>query len=72
MNMTAKPWPPAGLAKPAHRALDRAGIASLSDLASRTEAQVAALHGMGPKVMAVLLRTLADEGLSFRSGGAAH
>jgi DNA-directed RNA polymerase alpha subunit len=69
--MTAEPWPPAGLAKPAHRALDRAGIASLSDLATRTEAQVAALHGMGPKVMTVLLRALADEGLSFGSSDTA-
>jgi len=44
--MTAKPWPPAGLAKPAHRALAAAGITNLGDLATRTEAEIAALHGM--------------------------
>ena len=45
--MTAPPWPPAGLAKPAHRALAGARITSLIELSTRTEAEVAALHGMG-------------------------
>lgn len=34
---------------PAQRALTAAGISSLDDLATRTEAEVAVLHGMGPK-----------------------
>jgi len=69
--MTAKPWPPAGLAKPAHRALAAAGITNLGDLATRTEAEIAALHGMGAKVMAILRHALEEEGLAFRSTGAA-
>jgi len=69
--MTAKPWPPAGLAKPARRALASAKIDSLGELATRTEADVAALHGMGAKVMSILRRALEDEGLAFRSANAA-
>ena len=65
--MTAPPWPPAGLAKPAHRALAGARITSLVELSTRTEAEVAALHGMGAKVMVILRRALEDEGLAFRS-----
>lgn len=60
---------PAGLSAPARRALAGAGIATLEDLASRTEADVLRLHGMGPKAMGALRQALADRGRSFASGG---
>lgn len=56
----------AGLAAPAKRALAGAGIASLAELARRTEADVAALHGMGPNGLRMLREKLAARSLSFR------
>jgi DNA-directed RNA polymerase alpha subunit len=60
---------PAGLSAPARRALAGAGIATLDDLALRTEADVLRLHGMGPKAMEALRHALADRGRSFAGGG---
>ncbi len=42
---------PAGLSGPALRALARAGIRSMDDLAGWSSGDLAALHGMGPKAM---------------------
>ena len=61
-----QPWPPKGLARPAQRALTGAGIASLDTLAERSEAAVAALHGMGPNALAILRAAMAERGLRFR------
>lgn len=47
---------PAGLSGPALRALARAAITSMSDLAAWSPRDLAALHGMGPKA----LQQLAD------------
>lgn len=47
-------WRELGLAAPARRALVNAGIFTISDLASRTEAEIAALHGMGKKSLVML------------------
>lgn len=58
----------AGLAKPAQRALANAGIKSLAQLAKKSEAEIAALHGMGPNALATLRRTLSANGLSFSRG----
>ncbi|BDP44136.1 hypothetical protein DAETH_41050 (plasmid) [Deinococcus aetherius] len=55
------------LGAPAQRALSRAGITTLADLARHTEAEVARLHGMGPKALGVLRAALADRGLAFIS-----
>jgi len=63
--MNTVPWPPKGLAKPAHRALAGAGIHSLEELAARREADVAALHGMGPNGVKTLCEALAAKGLRF-------
>jgi predicted Fe-Mo cluster-binding NifX family protein len=63
--MNTVPWPPKGLAKPAHRALAGAGVTNLEALAGRREADIAALHGMGPNGMKVLREALAARGLSF-------
>jgi hypothetical protein len=59
-------WPPEGLAKPAHRALANAKITSLKQLAARREADIAALHGMGPNGVAALKRALKAAGLAFK------
>ena len=59
-------WPPDGLAKPALRALARAKIASLKQVAAKRESDIAALHGMGPNGVATLKRALKAAGLSFR------
>jgi len=55
----------AGLAAPARRALAGAGVGSLAELARRREADVAALHGMGPNALRLLREKLAAQGLRF-------
>ncbi|HWV55971.1 MAG TPA: DNA-directed RNA polymerase subunit alpha C-terminal domain-containing protein [Longimicrobiales bacterium] len=54
------------LSSPARRALEGAGITTLDALANHTEAEVLALHGMGPKSMPTLREALAEAGKSFR------
>jgi hypothetical protein len=58
---------PQGLSGPALRALDRAGIRSVADLARWTAADLAALHGMGPKALEQLRGALAASGQRFRT-----
>ena len=55
----------AGLAAPARRALAAAGFRSLANLATVREAEVASLHGMGPRALKMLRTKLAERGLSF-------
>jgi predicted flap endonuclease-1-like 5' DNA nuclease len=55
------------LSAPARRALAAAGVTSLEQVATWTEADMRKLHGMGPKVMGMLREALAERGLSFRS-----
>jgi predicted Fe-Mo cluster-binding NifX family protein len=55
------------LAAPARRAMANAGIVQLSDLAKRREAEVVALHGMGPNAMRKLNDEMARKGVSFVS-----
>ena len=57
---------PAGVGGPALRALSSAGIRSTADLAHWTEADLAKLHGMGPKALGALRNALDASGLSFR------
>lgn len=57
---------PDGLASPARRALEQAGIERLEDLAKFTEAELLDLHGMGPNAVAKLRAALADAGLALR------
>ncbi|MCW5714274.1 MAG: hypothetical protein KIT43_07180 [Bauldia sp.] len=54
--------------RPAAGALAEAGIASLEDLARRTEQEVLELHGMGPKAFGLLKAAMAEKGLSFAKG----
>jgi hypothetical protein len=51
---------------PALRALAHAGIRSLTQVAKRTERELATLHGMGPKALRILSAGLAAHGLQFR------
>lgn len=54
------------LAAPAARALAGAGLTSLDKLARVTEAEVAALHGMGPNALGKLKAALKASGKSFK------
>ena len=57
---------PREVAKPALRALFAAGLTTLDHLAQMSEAELAALHGMGPKAIALLRAALVSKGLEFR------
>jgi predicted flap endonuclease-1-like 5' DNA nuclease len=62
--MTADGLPPIGA--PASRALATAGIGRLDQLTTVSEAELRALHGVGPKAVRLLREALARRGLSFR------
>ena len=51
---------------PALRALNVAGVRSMADLGKWTEAELLALHGMGPKALGILGEALAASGVRFR------
>jgi hypothetical protein len=53
------------LGAPARRALEHAGITTLTQLAQRSEREILALHGMGPKSLPTLRQALQDAGLVF-------
>jgi uncharacterized protein YdhG (YjbR/CyaY superfamily) len=55
---------------PAMRALEAAGYSRLEQLTKVTEAELAQLHGMGPKALGILRETLKEKGLSFKAGTA--
>jgi hypothetical protein len=59
---------PPGLAKPARRALAGAGYSRLEQFTEVSEKELLRLHGMGPKALDGLRRTLAAKGLSFADG----
>jgi hypothetical protein len=56
---------PAGLSKPARRALAAAGYTRLEQLTEVSEAEVMMLHGMGPKALEKLRRALAARNQRF-------
>lgn len=56
---------PAGLAKPAQRALAGAGYVQLEQFTKLRESEVKRLHGMGPKALDQIRRALAAKGLAF-------
>ena len=56
---------PAGIGKPALRALAAAGYTRLDQLARLKEDEMLKLHGMGPKAIRVLRDALRARGLSF-------
>jgi hypothetical protein len=55
-----------GLAAPARRALEGAGLTTLAKLSRKSAVQVRELHGMGPNAMSTLQSNLRKAGLSFR------
>lgn len=58
---------PGNLSAPAQRALAGAGIKTVKQLAKHTEAEILALHGVGPSSIPKLKAALAEAGLSFKS-----
>lgn len=58
------PWP-AGVSKPAQRALAGAGYIRLEQLKEVRESELLKLHGMGPKAVNALRAALAEKGWSF-------
>ena len=57
---------PRGISGPALRAQHGAGVRSVNDLTRWSEADLAALHGMGPKALELLRAALAASGRAFR------
>lgn len=57
---------PASIGKPATRALSGSGLTTLDQVATRTEAELLALHGVGPKAVRILSEALAARGKSLR------
>jgi predicted flap endonuclease-1-like 5' DNA nuclease len=53
--------------RPATTALGHAGITTLDHVAEHTEAELLALHGVGPKAVRILREALAASGLTFRA-----
>ena len=58
---------PAGIGKPATRALFGAGVSMVEQVAAHTEDELLALHGVGPKAVRILAAALAERGMSLRS-----
>ncbi len=56
---------PRGIGAPARRALAAAGYTDLRQLAGVPRAQLAALHGMGPKALGVIQAALKEHGESL-------
>lgn len=56
---------PKGTGRPASRAFYSAGFRSIHDLAGRSESELAALHGVGPKALDVVKAALEHEGLGL-------
>ncbi len=57
---------PRNIGKPATRALLHAGYRTLEDVSGLTEADLLALHGVGPKAVRLLRETLAAKGLGLK------
>ena len=57
---------PAGIGRPATRALLLAGMKTLEDVAGRGEEELLALHGVGPRAVRLLREALAARNLTFR------
>lgn len=56
---------PARMGRPANGALAAAGYTHLAELTTVTAREILALHGMGPRGIAILRETLAEHGLAF-------
>jgi len=56
---------PRAIGEPARRAFAAAGLTRLADFAGRSEAELARLHGVGPKALRVVREALAERGASL-------
>jgi hypothetical protein len=56
---------PKGVSKPALRALASVGVTRLDQVTRFTEAELLALHGMGPKAIGIIKAALLARGKSF-------
>ena len=61
---------PRGIGNPATQALKAAGYTQLQQLTKVTEAELAQLHGMGPKALGILREALKASGWSFKQAKA--
>ena len=57
---------PDAIGKTAARALQTAGVDSLAKVSEHSQDELLALHGVGPKAIAMLREALAGRGLRFR------
>ena len=57
---------PDAIGKTAARALQQAGVDSLTKVSLHTEQELLALHGVGPKALSILAEALTAKGLGFR------
>jgi predicted flap endonuclease-1-like 5' DNA nuclease len=57
---------PDAIGKTAARELSLNGITSLKQVAARSERELLAIHGVGPKAIAILREALAARGLDYR------
>ncbi|GAA5126941.1 hypothetical protein [Haloechinothrix salitolerans] len=57
---------PPGLSAPATRALHGSGIITLAEVAEYSEAELLALHGVGPTAIRTLVAALQQAGLTLR------
>lgn len=56
---------PRAIGTPARRALALVGLTRLEQFAGRSEAELARLHGVGPKALRVIREALAERGESL-------
>lgn len=56
---------PTSIGKPATRALSEAGITALDQVVGHSQAELLALHGVGPKAIRILTDELAERGASW-------
>lgn len=59
---------PPGLSAPATRALHGNGITTLAEVAAHSEAELLALHGVGPTAIRTLVAALQQAGMTLRPG----
>lgn len=60
---------PPGMGGPSLRALNAAGVRAVVELEAWREADLLALHGVGPKVLGILRDALSASGRRFRPKG---
>jgi len=58
---------PDSIGKTAARELSHNGITTLARVAEHSRKELLAIHGVGPKAVAILAEALADKGLGFKA-----